>query len=343
MKKIALITGITGQDGSYLAELLIEKGYEVHGLLRKSANHDSPNIKNIKNKIHLHYGDLADSNAVRNLIGKIQPNEIYNLAAQSHVKISFDLPEFTADINALGALRMLDAIVSLGLENKTKFYQASTSEMFGIVKSAPQNEDTPFYPGSPYGCAKLYAHCININYRESYGIFGCNGILYNHESPRRGEMFVTRKITKAFANIVLGQQDVLELGNLDSLRDWGHAKDYVNAMWLMLQQDVPDDYIISTGVQCSIRNFCNYTANYFNIKLTWEGTGKDEIARNSDGRVLIRVNPAFYRPVDVVNLLGDSSKARKKLNWFPVCSLQDLVNEMCEEDYKSIMKTLKEE
>jgi GDPmannose 4,6-dehydratase len=342
MKK-AFITGVAGQDGSYLAEFLLEKGYEVHGLLRRIVNHDSPNIKNIKNKIYLHYGDLADSNAVRNLINKIQPDEIYNLAAQSHVKVSFDLPEFTADIDALGALRILDAIKSLGLEKKTKFYQASTSEMFGIVKSAPQNEETPFYPGSPYGCAKLYAHWININYRESYNIFGCNGILYNHESPRRGEMFVTRKITKAFSNIVLGQQDVLELGNLNSLRDWGHAKDYVRAMWLMLQQDIPDDYIISTGVQCSIRDFCNYTANYFNIKLNWEGVGENEIAKDNNGRILIRVNPAFYRPVDVVNLLGDSSKARNKLNWSPEYSLQDLVNEMCDEDYKRILKSLKEE
>jgi len=332
MKK-ALITGIAGQDGSYLAEFLLDKGYEVHGLIRRSSNYVHPNTVNIRNRVTFHHGDLSDNNNIRNLIDKVKPSEIYNLAAQSHVKISFEMPESTGDINALGPLRILDSIHALKIENDTKFYQASTSEMFGITPHMPQNEDTPFYPGSPYSVAKLYAYWITVNYRESYGIFGCNGILFNHESPRRGELFVTRKITQAFANIVLGKQKVLELGNMNSLRDWGHAKDYVRSMWMMLQQDKPDDYVISAGHQTSIREFCNYTAEYFNISLKWEGEGLNEVARNAaTGEIIIRVNPEFYRPVDVVNLCGDSTKARNILGWKPEFTLQDLVNDMCKSD-----------
>jgi GDPmannose 4,6-dehydratase len=334
MKK-ALITGVAGQDGSYLAEMLLEKGYEVHGLIRRSSNFDHPNTINIRDRVIFHNGDLSDSNNIRNLLDKIRPTEIYNLAAQSHVKVSFEMPELTGDVNALGPLRILDSIRSLRMENETRFYQASTSEMFGIQKYNPQNEETPFYPGSPYSAAKLYAYWITVNYRESYNIFGCNGLLFNHESPRRGELFVTRKITKAFANIVAGKQKVLELGNMDSYRDWGHAKDYVRAMWMMLQHDTPDDYVVATGVQSSIRDFCNLTAEYFNINLKWEGEGVNEVARNTaTGDIMIQVNPAFYRPVDVVNIQGDASKVRKILNWTPEYNLQDLVNDMCETDYR---------
>ena len=330
----ALITGIAGQDGSYLAEMLLDKGYEVHGLIRRSANYDHPNIANIKNKIKFHHGDLSDANSIRNLIDNVRPTEIYNLAAQSHVKVSFEMPELTGDINALGPLRILDSIRSLKMIDDVKFYQASTSEMFGIQKFNPQKEDTPFYPGSPYSAAKLYAYWITINYRESYKIFGCNGLLFNHESPRRGELFVTRKITKAFANMVLGKQKVLELGNMNSLRDWGHAKDYVRGMWMMLQHDKPDDYVVATGIQSSIRDFCNLTANYFNIELVWEGEGVDEVARNkATGQVMIKVNPEFYRPVDVVNIQGDATKVREVLGWQPEFTFQDLVNDMCEYDY----------
>ena len=338
MKKV-LITGIAGQDGSYLSEFLLDKGYEVHGLIRRSSNPDHPNIAHIKQHLKLHHGDLSDGNNVRNLIDKIQPNEIYNLAAQSHVKVSFELPEMTGDINALGALRILDAIRSLKLENKTRFYQASTSELFGMVTHAPQNENFPFHPASPYAVAKLYAYWITVNYRESYGLFSCNGILFNHESPRRSELFVTRKITRAFANIMAHKQDVLELGNVGSLRDWGHAKDYVRAMWLMLQQDKPDDFAIATGQQHSIRDFCNLTANYYGITLEWQGSGLDEIAvDSSNGRTLIRINPEYYRPVDVINLQGDYSKARSILNWEPEFKLRDLVHAMCESDFNQINK-----
>ena len=332
MKK-ALITGVAGQDGSYLAEFLLDKGYEVHGLIRRSSNFDHPNTINIRNRVTFHNGDLTDSNNLRNLIDKIRPEEIYNLAAQSHVKVSFEMPELTGDVNALGPLRILDTIHALKMEKETKFYQASTSEMFGITKYNPQNEDTPFYPGSPYSVAKLYAYWITVNYRESYGIFGCNGLLYNHESPRRGELFVTRKITKAFANMVLGKQDVLELGNINSKRDWGHAKDYIRAMWMMLQHDKPDDYVVATGVQSSIRDFCNLTAEYFDIKLDWEGEGVNEVARNSaTGKIMIRINPGFYRPVDVTDIQGDATKVRKVLNWSPEYNLQALVNDMCQTD-----------
>ena len=331
----ALITGVAGQDGSYLAEMLLDKGYEVHGLIRRSSNFDHPNTINIRDRVTFHNGDLGDSNNIRNLLDKIRPTEIYNLAAQSHVKVSFEMPELTGDVNALGPLRILDSIRSLRMENETRFYQASTSEMFGIQKYNPQNEETPFYPGSPYSAAKLYAYWITVNYRESYNIFGCNGLLFNHESPRRGELFVTRKITKAFANMVAGKQKVLELGNMDSYRDWGHAKDYVRAMWMMLQHDKPDDYVVATGVQSSIRDFCNLTAEYFNINLKWEGEGVDEVARNAaTGDVMIQVNPAFYRPVDVVNIQGDATKVRKVLNWSPEYDLQALVNDMCKTDWE---------
>lgn len=333
MKK-AFITGITGQDGSYLADLLLHKGYEVHGLIRRNTNVNHPNISHIKNDIILHHGDLTDSPALSNCLNTIKPDEFYNLAAQSHVGISFDMPVATAEIDALGPLRALEAIRSSKLD--CKFYQASSSEMFGTVSHVPQNEQTPFHPGSPYGVAKLYAYWAVINYREGYNMFACNGILYNHESPRRGEMFVTRKITKAFANIVSGKQKFVELGNLNSLRDWGHAKDYVEAMWLMMQHTKADDFVIATGVQYSIRDFCNLTAKYFNINLHWEGSGLNEVAKNDSGEVIVKVNPFYYRPVDVVNLLGDSTKARTALGWKPKYDLQALVNEMCEEDLKCV-------
>lgn len=332
MKK-ALITGIVGQDGSYLAELLLNKGYQVHGLIRRSSNFNHPNIENFKNQVTFHHGDLGDSNNLRNIITEVLPDEIYNLAAQSHVKVSYDTPEITSDSNGLGVLRILDAVANLRNVKPIKFYQASTSEMFGIVHTCPQDENTPFRPASPYAIAKLYAHWITINYRESYNIFACNGILFNHESPRRGELFVTRKITQAFARINAGTQQVLELGNLDSLRDWGHAADYVEAMWLMLQQDQPDDYVISTGVQTSIRKFCELAAAEFGYQLAWRGQGLQEQGYDvNTGQTLITVNPEFYRPVDVVNLLGSSAKAREKLGWIPKYSLEQLVKEMCESD-----------
>lgn len=333
--KRALITGVAGQDGSYLAELLLDKGYEVHGLVRRTADAAHPNISHIKNHVSLHQSDLSDGNSLRSLIDEIRPDELYNLAAQSHVKVSFNAPVMTSDINALGPLRILDAIHSLKLEDHVRFYQACTSEMFGVSKFCPQNETTPFCPGSPYGVSKLYAYWITVNYRESYNMYACNGILFNHESPRRGETFVTRKITRAFARMVLGKQHVLELGNLDSKRDWGHARDYVRAMWMMMQVDRPDDYVVSTGVQSSIREFCKLTAEYYDIDLQWEGTGADEIGRNArTGQVLIRINPAYYRPVDVVNLLGDATKIKETLGWEPNYTLQQLAHDMCESDFK---------
>lgn len=337
--KTALITGVAGQDGSYLAELLLEKGYKVYGLVRRTADAAHPNISHIKDHISLHQSDLSDGNSLRNLIDEIRPNELYNLAAQSHVKVSFNTPIMTSDINALGPLRILDAIHSLKLENHVRFYQACTSEMFGVSKFCPQNETTPFYPGSPYGVAKLYAYWITVNYRESYNMFACNGILFNHESPRRGETFVTRKITRAFARMMLGKQNVLELGNLDSLRDWGHARDYVRAMWMMMQADRADDYVVATGKQSSIREFCKLTAEYYNIELEWEGEGINEVGRRADtGEILIRVNPAYYRPVDVVNLLGDTTKIRETLGWETDCNLAQLVREMCKSDYEQVLK-----
>jgi GDPmannose 4,6-dehydratase len=333
MKK-AFITGVTGQDGSYLAEFLLEKGYEVHGLVRRISSVNHPNIANVKDKLVLHNGDLTDSAALANCLLSIQPDEVYNLAAQSHVKLSFEMPIATAEIDGLGPLRVLEAIRSLKLN--CKFYHASTSEMFGTNINVPQNESTPFHPGSPYGAAKLYAHWIVQNYRHSYNMFASTGILYNHESPRRGEMFVTKKITKAFANIHRGLQSHVELGNLDSLRDWGHAKDYVEAMWLILQHNEPDDFVIATGQQYSIREFCNLAAKYFGVNLIWEGTGVDEVARDRNGKIWVKVNKDFYRPVDVVNLLGDSTKAKTLLNWQPKYDIHSLVNEMCEEDLKCV-------
>lgn len=335
MKK-ALITGISGQDGSYLAEYLISLGYEVHGLIRRNSSYvDHPNLRNVKDQIHLHYSDLTDSTNLRNIINKVQPDEIYNLAAQSHVMVSFELPEYTADVDALGALRILDTIRDLGLTKKIKYYQASTSELFGKVQETPQRETTPFYPRSPYGCSKLFAHWITTNYRESYGIFACAGILFNHESPRRGEMFVTRKITRALSRIAAGFNEVLSLGNLDAKRDWGHAKDYIRAMHLMLQQDTPTDYVISMNQTHSVREFCEIAAREVGIDLVWIGTGALEVGvdRNTNTTV-ITIDPKYYRPAEVDLLLGDSTKARTELNWMPEHTFESLVKDMVEYDLK---------
>ena len=341
MKK-ALITGITGQDGSYLAEFLLSKGYEVHGIKRRTSlintgridhlfqdNHE-PNLKFI-----LHHGDLTDSTSLIRIIQEVQPDEIYNLAAQSHVKVSFEEPEYTANSDALGALRILEAIRILKLEKKTKYYQASTSELYGAVKQSPQNEETPFYPRSPYGVAKLYAYWITINYREAYGIYACNGILFNHESPVRGETFVTRKITRALARIKLGLQKTLYLGNLNAMRDWGHAKDYVEVQWLMLQQDKPSDFVIATGKQYSVRDFINLTAKNLDMKIEWKGKGEDEIGIYKNEEI-IKIDTNYYRPTEVESLLGDASKAKKELGWEPKISFEELVKEMVEKDLKSI-------
>jgi GDPmannose 4,6-dehydratase len=334
--KTALITGISGQDGSYLAELLLSKGYEVHGLIRRNSSFvDHPNLRNIKDQVKLHYGDLTDSTNLRNIIGRIQPDEIYNLAAQSHVMVSFELPEYTADVDALGTLRILDTIRDLNLTHKIRFYQASTSELFGKVQETPQTETTPFYPRSPYGCSKLFAHWITTNYREGYDIYACAGILFNHESPRRGEGFVTRKITRALTRIKATGQGVLELGNLDAKRDWGHARDYVEAMWLMLQQEQPKDYVISTGQTQSVRDFIEIAANHLNIKMTWTGEGIDEVGTDLyTGRVIVKINPAFYRPAEVDLLLGDSSLAQRELGWTPRTSFEMLVKDMIDSDMK---------
>jgi len=341
MKK-ALITGITGQDGSYLAEFLLSKGYEVHGIKRRTSlintgridhlfqdNHE-PNLKFI-----LHHGDLTDSTSLIRIIQEVQPDEIYNLAAQSHVKVSFEEPEYTANSDALGALRILEAIRILKLVKKTKYYQASTSELYGAVKQSPQNEETPFYPRSPYGVAKLYAYWITINYREAYGIYACNGILFNHESPVRGETFVTRKITRALARIKLGLQKTLYLGNLNAKRDWGHAKDYVEVQWLMLQQDKPSDFVIATGKQYSVRDFINLTAKNLDMKIEWKGKGEDEIGIYKNEEI-IKIDTNYYRPTEVESLLGDASKAKKELGWEPKISFEELVKEMVEKDLKSI-------
>jgi len=341
MKK-ALITGITGQDGSYLAEFLLSKGYEVHGIKRRTSlintgridhlfqdNHE-PNLKFI-----LHHGDLTDSTSLIRIIQEVQPDEIYNLAAQSHVKVSFEEPEYTANSDALGALRILEAIRILKLEKKTKYYQASTSELYGAVKESPQNEETPFYPRSPYGVAKLYAYWITINYREAYGIYACNGILFNHESPVRGETFVTRKITRALARIKLGLQKTLYLGNLNAMRDWGHAKDYVEVQWLMLQQDKPSDFVIATGKQYSVRDFINLAAKNLDMKIEWKGKGEDEIGIYKNEEI-IKIDTNYYRPTEVESLLGDASKAKKELGWEPKISFEELVKEMVEKDLKSI-------
>lgn len=331
--KTALITGISGQDGSYLAELLLSKGYKVHGLIRRNSNFDTiPNISHIRDQLTLHYGDLTDSVNLRNIIETIEPNEIYNLAAQSHVHISFEVPEYTSDTDGLGVLRILEAIKN----NKSiKFYQASTSELFGKVQQIPQNELTPFYPRSPYGVSKLYGYWITVNYRESYDIFACNGILFNHESPRRGQNFVTRKITKGFQDIILGKQRVIKLGNIDSLRDWGHAKDFVEGMWMMMQYHTPEDFVLATGKQHSVREFCELTANWHGINLEWIGSGDNE--RGVDkltGRPYIEIDPALYRPAEVNTLLGDFTKAKTKLGWEPKHSLVDIVNDMCIEESK---------
>ena len=328
--KVALITGITGQDGSYLAELLLEKGYEVHGIIRRSSLINTHRINHIYDKLKLHYGDLTDSTNLVRVIQLVQPNEIYNLGAQSHVKVSFEMPEYTADVDAVGTLRVLEAVRLLGMENKVRIYQASTSEMFGLVQEVPQKETTPFYPRSPYGCAKVYGYWITKNYREAYGMYACTGILFNHESPRRGETFVTRKITQALSRISVGLQDCLYLGNLDAKRDWGHAKDFVEAMWLMLQQDEPDDFVIATGVQYSVRDFVKEAAPYFGMNIVWIGEGLDEVGIDANtNRAVIRVDPKYFRPTEVETLLGDASKAKEKLGWEPKISFKQLVEDMC--------------
>ena len=328
--KVALITGATGQDGSYLAELLLEKGYEVHGIIRRSSLINTHRINHIYDKLKLHYGDLTDSTNLVRVIQLVQPDEIYNLGAQSHVKVSFEMPEYTADVDAVGTLRVLEAVRLLGMEDKVRIYQASTSEMFGLVQEVPQKETTPFYPRSPYGCAKVYGYWITKNYREAYGMYACTGILFNHESPRRGETFVTRKITQALSRISVGLQDCLYLGNLDAKRDWGHAKDFVEAMWLMLQQDEPDDYVIATGEQYSVREFVEAAAPYFGMQITWRGEGLYEIGYDVfTGNEVIKVSPKYFRPAEVETLLGDASKAKEKLGWEPKISFKQLVEDMC--------------
>jgi GDPmannose 4,6-dehydratase len=339
MKK-ALITGITGQDGSYLAEFLLNKGYEVHGIKRRTSLintyridhlYQDPHEQNIK--FILHHGDLTDATSLIRIIQEVRPDEIYNLAAQSHVAVSFEEPEYTANSDALGALRILEAIRILKLEKKTKYYQASTSELYGIVQETPQTEKTPFYPRSPYGVAKLYAYWITVNYREAYGIYACNGILFNHESPVRGETFVTRKITKALARIKLGVQKNLYLGNLDAKRDWGHAKDFIEAQWLMLQQKQPEDFVIATGKQYSVRNFINEAAKNLDMKIEWKGKNLEEVG-SYNGKDIIKIDPRYFRPAEVEALLGDASKAKEKLNWVPKISFNQLVKEMVDEDLK---------
>ena len=354
MKKIALITGITGQDGSYLAELLLDKGYEVHGIKRRTSLFNTDRIDHLYRDPHeedvrlfLHHGDLTDSSSLIRIIQQVQPDEIYNLAAQSHVAVSFEEPEYTANSDALGALRILEAIRILGMEKKTRFYQASTSELYGLVQEIPQKETTPFYPRSPYAVAKLYAYWITVNYREAYGIYACNGILFNHESPVRGENFVTRKITRALARIKLGLQTCLYLGNLDAKRDWGHAKDYVEMQWLMLQQEKPEDFVIATGEQYSVRDFVNAAAKELGMEIRWEGHGVDEKGYWANGHaqegnfsargenLIVSIDPRYFRPTEVETLLGDASKAREKLGWVPRITFDELVAEMVREDLKS--------
>ena len=328
--KVALITGITGQDGSYLAELLLEKGYEVHGIVRRSSLINTHRIDHIFQNIKLHYGDLTDSTNIVRVIQKVQPDEIYNLGAQSHVKVSFEMPEYTADVDAVGTLRVLEAVRLLGMEDRVRIYQASTSELYGLVQETPQKETTSFYPRSPYGVAKLYGYWITKNYREAYGMYACTGILFNHESPRRGETFVTRKITQALSKISVGLQDCLYLGNLNAKRDWGHAKDFVEAMWLMLQQDEPDDYVIATGTQYSVKDFVEEAAPYFGMKIAWEGEGLNEVGIDKlSKKTVIRVDPKYFRPAEVETLLGDASKAKEKLGWEPKISFDQLVEDMC--------------
>lgn len=344
MKK-ALITGVTGQDGSYLAEFLLEKGYEVHGIKRRSSLFNTDRIDHLyvdphegDRKFVLHHGDLTDSSSLVRIIQQVQPDEIYNLAAQSHVAVSFEEPEYTANSDGIGALRILEAIRILGLEKTSKFYQASTSELYGLVQETPQRETTPFYPRSPYAVAKLYAYWITVNYRESYGMYACNGILFNHESPVRGETFVTRKITRALARIKLGLQKCLYLGNMDAKRDWGHAKDYVEMQWMMLQQEVPEDFVIATGVQYTVRDFVNAAAAEIDMKIDWRGAGVDEKGYDESGRCIVAVDPRYFRPAEVETLLGDASKAREKLGWTPKITFDELVSEMMREDLKSAQR-----
>lgn len=357
MHKKALITGVTGQDGSYLAEFLLEKGYEVHGIKRRSSSFNTDRVDHIYQdphsfnpKFHLHYGDLSDTSNLTRLLSEIQPDEVYNLGAMSHVAVSFESPEYTADVDAIGTLRLLEAIRFLGLEKKTRFYQASTSELYGLVQEIPQ-ETTPFYPRSPYAVAKLYAYWITVNYRESYGMYACNGILFNHESPRRGETFVTRKITRGLSNIAQGLEKCLYLGNMDSLRDWGHAKDYVKMQWLMLQQEQPEDYVIATGVQYSVRQFVDFAASELGIKLRFEGHGVDEVGivesvSGEDapavkvGDIIVAVDPRYFRPAEVETLLGDPSKAHDKLGWKPETTLQEMVVEMVRKDLEAAKNIL---
>ena len=354
--KVALITGVTGQDGSYLAEFLLDKGYIVHGIKRRSSQFNTQRVDHIYQdphernaRFHLHYGDLTDSSNLIRIVQETQPDEIYNLGAQSHVAVSFESPEYTADVDALGTLRLLEAIRILGLEKKTRFYQASTSELYGLVQEIPQKETTPFYPRSPYGVAKLYAYWITVNYRESYGMYACNGILFNHESPRRGETFVTRKITRGLANIAQGLESCLYMGNLDSLRDWGHAKDYVRMQWMMLQQDQPQDFVIATGVQYSVRQFIDMAARDLVITLAFEGQGVDEkaVVRKVEGDkapavkpgdVIVQVDPRYFRPAEVETLLGDPSKAKAELGWVPRIALQVMVTEMVAGDLQEAQR-----
>jgi GDPmannose 4,6-dehydratase len=346
MKKKALITGITGQDGSYLAEFLLEKGYEVHGIKRRASSLNTQRLDHIYEDPHignqnfiLHYGDLTDSSNLTRILSEVEPDEVYNLGAQSHVAVSFEAPEYTADVDAMGTLRLLEAIRFLGLENKTKFYQASTSELYGLVQETPQKETTPFYPRSPYAVAKLYAYWITVNYRESYGMYACNGILFNHESPRRGETFVTRKITRGLSNIAQGLESCLYLGNMDALRDWGHAKDYVRMQWMMLQQDTPEDFVIATGVQYSVRQFIQWSAAELGVELEFNGLAEDEYAIVTKisgdnapalqvGDVVVKVDPRYFRPAEVETLLGDPTNAKTKLGWIPEITVQDMCSEM---------------
>ncbi len=356
MTKTALITGITGQDGSYLAEFLLDKGYEVHGIKRRASSFNTQRIDHIYQdphepnpKLHLHYGDLSDTSNLTRIIQQVQPDEVYNLGAQSHVAVSFESPEYTADVDAIGTLRLLEAIRFLGLEEKCRFYQASTSELYGLVQETPQRETTPFHPRSPYAVAKLYSYWITVNYREAYGMYACNGILFNHESPRRGETFVTRKITRGLANIAQGLEDCLYMGNIDSLRDWGHAKDYVRMQWLMLQQDTPEDFVIATGVQYSVRQFIEWSAAELGVILEFSGEGVDEIATVkavdgdnapalNPGDVVMRINPRYFRPAEVETLLGDPSKAKQKLGWVPELTVQEMCAEMVREDLKTAQR-----
>ncbi len=353
MTKRALITGVTGQDGSYLAEFLLAKGYEVHGIKRRASSFNTQRVDHIYEDPHtnnanfkLHYGDLTDSSNLTRIISEVQPDEVYNLGAQSHVAVSFEAPEYTADVDAMGTLRLLEAIRFLGLEKKTRFYQASTSELYGLVQETPQRETTPFHPRSPYAVAKMYAYWITVNYREAYGMYACNGILFNHESPRRGETFVTRKITRGLANIAQGLEDCLYMGNIDALRDWGHAKDYVRMQWMMLQQDEAEDFVIATGVQYSVREFITWSARELGVELEFSGTGVDEIATVASisgdnapalkvGDVILRIDPRYFRPAEVETLLGDPAKAKERLGWVPEITTQEMCAEMVRDDLKT--------